>query len=281
MFAAAIAAFAVSGHLRNSAPPRHRARAAGTLSEPRRRPNAVHHHGRPLLPAAQEAALRRFIRIGLPLYCGGRRSHDVALTFDDGPGPYTRLALRILRRANAHASFFLVGRLLARYPTLPRRERALGTIGDHTWSHPPLPLLPRPQMTQEIAGAKAAIERFGGGRVQLFRPPYGLHDAAVDRTVHRLGMLEVIWSIDSKDSYPGPSTTWQHIGKTVDRSIRPGSIVLLHENRGQTLLALERRILPALRRRGLHSVDVSELLAVDPPSLRQLREGLIGCRGLG
>jgi peptidoglycan/xylan/chitin deacetylase (PgdA/CDA1 family) len=51
--------------------------------------------------AAQSAALRRLSRIGLPVFCGARHSRVVALTFDDGPGPYTRIVLRELRHAGA------------------------------------------------------------------------------------------------------------------------------------------------------------------------------------
>ena len=40
------------------------------------------------------ADVRRLTRYGLPLFCGGRARRVVALTFDDGPGPYTTLALR-------------------------------------------------------------------------------------------------------------------------------------------------------------------------------------------
>jgi peptidoglycan/xylan/chitin deacetylase (PgdA/CDA1 family) len=62
----------------------------------------------------------------------------------------------------------------------------------------------------------------------------------------------------------------------VRRNIRAGSIVLMHENRGQTIRAL-RGILPSLRRRGLRSVTVPELLAADPPTTAQLAAGRQGC----
>jgi hypothetical protein len=124
--------------------------------------------------APRQSSLARLIRIGLPVFCGGPRGRDVALTFDDGPGPYTSLALRILRRAHARSTFY-------------------------TWTHPDLLLLPRSQMESQLATTQGAVARAGGRRVQLFRPPYGAHDAAVDAETHRLGMLEVLWSVDSAD----------------------------------------------------------------------------------
>lgn len=58
--------------------------------------------------------------------------------------------------------------------------------------------------------------------------------------------------------------------------LHPGSIILMHENRGQTIRALL-TIFAALRRDHLRAVTVPELVAEDPPSLAQLRAGGRGC----
>jgi peptidoglycan/xylan/chitin deacetylase (PgdA/CDA1 family) len=100
--------------------------------------------------------------------------------------------------------------------------------------------------------------------VRLFRPPYGARNARVDRISRRLGMIEVLWSIDSGDSM---GNNWRQIGREVLRNIRPGSVVLLHDNRGQTIRALRRLILPGIKKRGLIPVTVPELLMLDPPPL--------------
>ena len=208
------------------------------------------------------------------MYCGGDHGRYVALTFDDGPGPYTALALRILRRDRAHATFFLVGRNLSAAGQLPRAERALGAVGDHTWTHPFLPGLPLPVMDAQLAETQTAIAHSSGAPVQLFRPPYGAHTPAVDAEARRLGMLDVLWSVDSRDWAGAP---WDRIADTVERDARPGSIVLMHENHGQTIRALKFAILPALRRRGFTPVSVTQLLALDPPTPNQIRLGLKGC----
>jgi peptidoglycan/xylan/chitin deacetylase (PgdA/CDA1 family) len=221
--------------------------------------------------------VRRLLHIGLPVYCAGQRGEDVALSFDDGPGPYTATALRILRGAHARATFFVVGRNLARFPLL-HDEARLGSIGDHTWTHPFLSGLPGPVVRAELAGTKAAIEHSLGTSVTLFRPPYGVHDAGVDRVARQLGLIEVLWSVDSGDS---EGARWNMIGATVERYLHPGAIILMHENHGQTIRALKFLILPSLRRHDLVPVDVNALLALDPPSLVQLRLGQSGCRGGG
>ena len=222
----------------------------------------------------EEGEIRRLLRLGLPLYCGGDRRRYVALTFDDGPGPYTPLALRILRRDHARATFFLVGRNLSFAGRLPRTERALGAIGDHTWTHAFLPGLSLTAMDAQLAETQSALARSSGAPVQLFRPPYGAHTAAIDAEARRLGMLEVLWSVDSRDWAGAP---WDRIANTVERDARPGSIVLMHENHGQTIRALKFAILPTLRRRGFIPVSVTQLLALDPPTPSQVREGLRAC----
>jgi peptidoglycan/xylan/chitin deacetylase (PgdA/CDA1 family)/N-acetylmuramoyl-L-alanine amidase len=223
-------------------------------------------------------ALGRLVRSGLPLYCGGSRRRDVALTFDDGPGPATSATLRLLRRFGERATFFLVGRNLREWARLPRAETALGAVGDHTWTHPFLTRLPPATMQREIAATQTALQRTTGAPVLLFRPPYGFHDAAVDEEVRRLGMVQVLWSLDSHDSYPPPGASAAMIVRTLARSLRPGSIVLLHENLRQTQLALP-AVLRDLHSRHLESVSIPELLAFDPPTLEQLRAGIQGCPG--
>jgi peptidoglycan-N-acetylglucosamine deacetylase len=219
------------------------------------------------LVVRERAAVTRFVRVGRPLYCGGARGRYVALTFDDGPGPYTALALRVLRRAGAHATFFLVGRNLAAWPELPQEETSLAALGDHTWTHPHLPALPSAEISAQLARTKEAIQAASGTPVELFRPPYGAHDLRVDREAQALGLLEVLWSIDTRDA---EGASWLQIAATVGADLRPGAIILMHENHGQTIRALKFRILPLLRERGYRTLTIPELLALDPPAASQL-----------
>lgn len=227
--------------------------------------------------AAQQAAVKHFIREGRPISCGAGRKRLVALTFDDGPGRYTPIMLRQLRAAGAHATFFLVGRSIQRFPRTPALEREQAAIGEHTMTHADLSTLSRAAARAEIAQGKAMALHAAGPPIELFRPPYGRHDAAIDREVRRQGMAEILWSVDSTDSRVSPPADFHEISAHVRAHARPGSIVLMHENRGQTIRAV-RSILPALKRRHLRLVTVPELLAADPPSAAQLKAGLKGCQ---
>ena len=66
------------------------------------------------------------------------RRKELVLTFDDGPWPTTTpKVLDALKRECVRATFFLIGRNVAAYPALARRELREGhSIGHHTYSHP-------------------------------------------------------------------------------------------------------------------------------------------------
>jgi peptidoglycan/xylan/chitin deacetylase (PgdA/CDA1 family) len=78
------------------------------------------------------------------------------------------------------------------------------------------------------------------------------------------------------DSLDSAGADKHGIARAVIDNLRPGAIVLMHENRGQTIQALH-KILPALRAKRLTPVPVSELLQRDPPSRAQLDRGRDGC----
>jgi peptidoglycan/xylan/chitin deacetylase (PgdA/CDA1 family) len=207
------------------------------------------------------------------VYCGGHRGHLIALTFDDGPGVYTRLAIHKLRTARLHATFFLVGKEIRAYPKLAPLERSVGAFGDHTMTHPFLPALGRGAIVQQLTAARSLIERTVQEPVALFRPPYGGRTRAIDAEARRLGMVEVLWNVDSADSL---GASYAGIERNVIAGLRPGSIILMHENHGQTIRALP-VIFAAIKRRHLHAVTLPQLLTADPPSARQLRRGSAGC----
>ncbi len=223
--------------------------------------------------ALDNAAIKRLVALGLPIFCGGLHGNEVAFTFDDGPGVYTHYAIKKLTQARERATFFIVGRLIALWPGWLQQELKLGAIGDHTWTHPELIELPPSEIRSQLSMTAQAIHAVTGQDVDMWRPPYELHNAITDRIAQRLGLLEILWSVDSGDSV---GANWALIIREVEAELKPGMIILFHENRGQTIRALT-TLLPDLRRAHLRSVSVPELLATDPPSLRQLREGINGC----
>jgi peptidoglycan-N-acetylglucosamine deacetylase len=226
--------------------------------------------------AAESAQVRSLIALGKPIYCGARRGKEVALTFDDGPGIYTRLMLAKLHKHGIHATFFDVARNIPLLPGATREELALGGVGDHTFTHPLLTALPAVEAESEIVRAQAALQRSTGAPVFLFRPPYGGRSESIDAFARAHGMLEIMWTVDSADSL---GADYAQIERNVIDGLRGGAIILMHENHGQTVRAML-GIFAALKRRHLRAVSVAQLLADDPPSVAQVRAGGLGC-GLG
>jgi peptidoglycan/xylan/chitin deacetylase (PgdA/CDA1 family) len=211
----------------------------------------------------ESAALDRFAARGKPVYCGGFQGRYVALTFDDGPGAYTPRTLAILHKRHLRVTFFLIGRNVPSRPSLARIElKSYAALGVHAWVHKSLDGRSQRQIRNQLVWTRNAIAKATGTEARIFRPPYGARNARVDRVSSRLGMVEVLWSIDSGDSQ---GKNWRQVGREVLRNIQPGSIVLMHDNRGQTIRALRRLILPGLAKRGLIPVTVPELLLLDPP----------------
>jgi peptidoglycan/xylan/chitin deacetylase (PgdA/CDA1 family) len=227
------------------------------------------------LPAAgrQQAALDRYKALGLPIYCGGTQHKYLALTFDDGPGPQTKRVMKMLAESGQRATFFPVGREVVKAPQVTQAAAVSGAVGNHTFNHPDLTRLDRIVMPSELQQGKDAVETAAGVQVQLFRPPYGAHNQAVDAQVAQLGLLDVIWDVDTQDAIG--ATAAQIVGSAKD-GMKRGAIVLMHENRPQTLTALP-TILKMLQRKGYRSVTIPELLALNPPSDELVRGGFLAC----
>ena len=227
------------------------------------------------LEARGDATIRRLAALGLPVYCAGPRGRELAFTFDDGPGVYTHYAVKKLAQAHEQATFFVVGKSIEAWPGWLPRELKVATLGDHTFTHTDLLELSPAQVADELESNKRLIERQSGQPVDLFRPPYGAQDATVNQIARRLGLLDIMWSMDSRDSL---GANWAGIIQNVESDLRPGAIILMHENRGQTIRALT-TLLPVLHQRHLQSVSLPELFATDPPSPAEIRRGPAGCPG--
>jgi peptidoglycan/xylan/chitin deacetylase (PgdA/CDA1 family) len=178
----------------------------------------------------------------------------VALTFDDGPSPYTRRILRILDRQKAKGTFFVIGNQVPGNADLTREILAKGhELANHSSTHRLLPSGP------DVRRATRTIKRVTGFRPCTFRPPYGARDRRLDRDVKQAGLKTIMWDVDTNDwRTPGKG----RIYRSIVGSTRPGSIVLMHDGGGvrtQTAAALEPAI-RELRRRGYRFVTTTELL---------------------
>ena len=256
-----IVALSSSGH--PSSPPKRL--AAQTLS--RRVAPA------PPTPAEEKAAETKAVASVLAytpfVKDAGTKVRDIALTFDDGPGPYTPQVLNVLERFHVRGTFFVIGKMLRYFSESTVREIRDGdVIGDHTESHPMMATLSAHDQYEELFEQIARVELLDGPRPVLFRPPYGSFDATTLRELHALHLLMVLWSVDTDDyQQPGVAT----IVERATAGAHAGAIILLHDAGGvrtQTIAALP-LIIEKLRARGFHLVTVPQLLKDDPPPAGQ------------
>ena len=200
---------------------------------------------------------------------GTSRKKEVALTFDDGPGPTTPALLRYLVANGVPATFFLVGRAIDEHPDVVRKQYEAGfALGTHTENHARLASKSVGDQSTEILSAADRITQITGHAVRLFRPPYGSYDANTLNVLRAERMLMVLWSIDTRDYAAG---TPKPIIYTALSGARAGSVVLMHDGPGarpKTLVAV-RKIVTVLRRKGYRLASLPALLRDDPPSRTQ------------
>jgi peptidoglycan/xylan/chitin deacetylase (PgdA/CDA1 family) len=172
----------------------------------------------------------------------------VGLTYDDGPNAGTTTSLlNALRNGGVRATFFTWGQHAQQNPSLLRAEQSAGMwIGNHTFTHPHLTQIGEPAAFNEINQDQQTIRQITGLTPTLFRPPFGETNAAVHNDEARLGLTEVLWSVDSRD-WAGASTA--QIVQTAS-TLQPGGIILMHEGFQTTINAVP-QILSGLSSRGL------------------------------
>lgn len=229
--------------------------------------------------AAENAAINRTLAYTPYVRVAGREHREIALTFDDGPGPFTPQVLSVLEREGVPATFFEVGAEEQYFHASTSEIVARGyAIGDHTESHAPMSKLSKRDQRAQLLQQVAAVARYGAPFPRLFRPPYGLWSRSTLGLLRRYRMLMVLWTVDTSDyRQPGVST----IVHSAVSGARPGAIILLHDaggDRAQTVAALP-KIIGTLRHRGYRFVTVPKLLLDNPAPSNQQISAIVGAGG--
>ena len=138
----------------------------------------------------------------------------------------------LLEEYGAHASFFVVGENVQRWPSLVQRAARDGdTIGDHTWSHPNLTNMSQSDVYIELGRDRNWITTLTGRPPTLWRPPYEAFNASDVAIATGLDMKMQLWSVDTGDwQLPGTAV----IVIRVMAALHNGMVVLLHDGGGVT-----------------------------------------------
>ncbi|OBJ87258.1 polysaccharide deacetylase family protein [Mycobacterium asiaticum] len=192
-----------------------------------------------------------------------QKAKCVALTFDDGPTPFTDRLLQVLGRRDAKATFFLIGNKVARDPQAAKRIVDAGMeVGNHTWEHPNMTTIDPAQIPRQLAAASQAITAATGCSPTLLRTAGGLINDAVLDEARRQGLADINWDVIPFDWINDANTAATR--SMLITQIKPGSVVLLHDTYSSTV-DLVYQFLPVLTANGYHVVTVSHLLGSRSP----------------
>jgi peptidoglycan/xylan/chitin deacetylase (PgdA/CDA1 family) len=227
----------------------------------------------------ENAAITRTLAYTPYVRVAGSQHKESALTFDDGPGPYTLRLLAVLDRYHVPGTFFEVGVEEQYFHAGTSAIVAHGDpIGDHTQTHAPMSKLPGNVQQTQLLQDTAAIGDYGAPFPRMFRPPYGLWNSTTLALLKKYKMLMILWTVDTSD-YQMPGTQ-----VIVDRALdgaKPGAIILMHDaggDRAETIAALP-KIIKGLRGKGYKLVTVPRLLLDNPAPKDQDVASLAGAGG--
>ena len=182
------------------------------------------------------------------------RPLQVALTFDDGPHQTcTPALLNGLKQREVKATFFLMGENIAGKEPLVQRMQAEGhLIGNHGYRHIQMTKEEAEQACADIEQTEKLIQSITGKRPEYLRPPYGDWNEQLEC---RVNLTTVLWNVDSLD-WKFQNT--DRIVRRVEKDVKDGDIILMHDLYEQSVIAAE-TLIPELTRRGYQLVTVSEM----------------------
>jgi peptidoglycan/xylan/chitin deacetylase (PgdA/CDA1 family) len=187
----------------------------------------------------------------------------VALTFDDGPGPFTDRLLDVLGDADGKATFFMIGNKVAADPVGAMRVAQAGMeIGNHTWEHPNMTTIPAEFVPAQLARANEAITAATGQTPTLWRPAGGLTNDAVNAVAATQDLAGILWDVIPFDWINDADLAATRY--MLMTQIKPGSVVLFHDTYSSTVDLVE-QFVPVLKANGYRLVTVSDLLGQRAP----------------
>ena len=148
---------------------------------------------------------------------------SIYLTFDDGPHPVvTPWVLQQLKKFNARATFFCLGKNVEQYPETYQMILDAGhKVGNHTYSHQKGFKMSTPRYLEDVSFASNFIQS------ELFRPPYGQINFSQIKRLSQLYRI-VMWTVMSRDysQYVNCESCFRNATKGVE----PGAIIGFHDS---------------------------------------------------
>jgi peptidoglycan/xylan/chitin deacetylase (PgdA/CDA1 family) len=159
----------------------------------------------------------------------------VYLTFDDGPDPlWSPQVLEILRKYEAHATFYMIGRNAASFQDTVLQIASDGnTLANHSYNHIDLTTLSYGNFSLELDDTYQAIRtalkdhpELAGQLTKCLRPPYGRANETVYSYATGMGYSISMWNLDTRD--------WAGLAPEVilanfSEKLEPDRVILFHD----------------------------------------------------
>lgn len=194
----------------------------------------------------------------LPIYSVETEEKKIAISFDCAWGvDHTDTLLDTMAKNNVKCTFFAVQFWVEKYPEYAKKIVEAGhELGTHSRTHSYMSKQSTAEIRDELTTSSKAIEKITGQKVVLFRPPYGDYDNEVIDTCLDMKIYPIQWDVDSLD---WKNLSAMEIAMRVINGVKPGSIILCHNNGLHTAEALP-LIFSTLKNRGYEFVPIGELI---------------------
>jgi len=190
---------------------------------------------------------------------------EVWLTIDDGPSAQTFELLDLLDRANAKATFFVIGeRAQSHLETLAEIERRGHQLANHTYAHPSAYFWCSPAATiaREVLRCAKLLPTTGP---RFFRAPVGIKNFLLHPLLTRNGMHCIGWTVRGFDTvFRDP----QKVARRIAARALPGAILVLHDRESNFHVRCLSAALNQLTDAGYRCVvpDARDLRVAPPPN---------------
>ena len=165
-------------------------------------------------------------------WCFRSNEKEIFLTFDDGPTPeITQFVLSELKKYNAKATFFCIGKNIQNYPEIFNKIISDGhSIGNHTQNHLNAWKTTTENYIANFLECHKTITQFNKIKFkkQLFRPPYGKIKKSQAKKILKKGYKIIMWDVLSADF--DNTISKERCLQNVLNNAKKGSIIVFHDS---------------------------------------------------
>ncbi|GAW89019.1 polysaccharide deacetylase [Flavobacterium psychrophilum] len=113
----------------------------------------------------------------------------------------TLLVLDVLKKHNAKATFFCIGKNAEKHPEIIKQIISEGHIvGNHSYNHSRLfDFYRKDKLVEEIVQTDALIKKISGKKTILFRPPFGVTNPSIKKALQVTKHHVIGWNVRSLD----------------------------------------------------------------------------------